>query len=53
MIEQKSGKIINISSLASEYALEDHIAYSVSKRGLNMMTKSMTVEWAQHNIQIN
>ena len=34
MIEQKSGKIINISSLASEYALEDHIAYSVSNKWL-------------------
>ena len=53
MIKQKKGKIINISSVASEYALENHIAYSVSKSGLNMMTKSMTVEWAKHNIQIN
>ena len=53
MIEQKQGKIVNISSVASEFALEDHVAYSVSKSGLNMMTKSMTVEWAKHNIQIN
>ena len=49
MIEQKQGKIVNISSVASEFALEDHVAYSVSKSGLNMMTKSMTVEWAKHN----
>ena len=53
MIKQKSGKIVNISSVASEFALQDHIAYSVSKSGLNMLTKSMTVEWAKHNIQTN
>ena len=53
MIKQKSGKIVNISSVASEFALEDHVAYSVSKSGLNMLTKSMTVEWAKHNIQTN
>ena len=53
MIEQRSGKIVNISSLASEYALENHIAYSVSKSGLNMMTKAMTAEWTRYNIQVN
>jgi len=53
MIDQRSGKIVNISSLASEYALENHIAYSVSKSGLNMMTKAMTAEWSRYNVQIN
>mmetsp|Transcript_12732 Transcript_12732/g.31402 ORF Transcript_12732/g.31402 Transcript_12732/m.31402 type:complete len:164 (-) Transcript_12732:308-799(-) len=53
MIAQKSGKIINISSQASLAALDDHGAYCASKAGLNMLTKMMTCEWAQHNIQSN
>jgi NAD(P)-dependent dehydrogenase (short-subunit alcohol dehydrogenase family) len=53
MIEQKRGKIINISSQAGVVGLEGHGAYAASKGGLNMLTKVMCVEWAKHNIQIN
>ncbi|MCA9911294.1 MAG: SDR family oxidoreductase, partial [Anaerolineae bacterium] len=53
MIEQHSGKIINISSAAGTTALADHAAYSASKGGLNMLTKAMAAEWAQYNIQAN
>jgi 2-deoxy-D-gluconate 3-dehydrogenase len=53
MIEQKAGKIINISSQAGVVGLDDHGAYCASKGGLNMLTKVMTTEWAKHNIQIN
>lgn len=53
MIEQRSGKIINISSQAGVIALDDHAAYSASKGGLNMLTKAMTAEWSRYNIQCN
>ncbi len=53
MIAQRSGKIINISSQAGVVALDGHAAYSSSKGGLNMLTKTMTCEWAKHNIQSN
>ena len=53
MIEQRMGKVINISSQSGVVALDDHGAYGASKGGLNMLTKVMTVEWAKHNIQIN
>ena len=53
MIEQKKGKIINVSSQAGIFGLEDHSAYSASKGGLNMLTKCMTSEWGKYNIQIN
>ena len=51
MIEQRMGKVINISSQSGVVALDDHGAYGASKGGLNMLTKVMTVEWAKHNIQ--
>lgn len=53
MIEQKMGKIINVSSQSGVVALADHSAYGASKGGLNMLTKVMTIEWAKHNIQCN
>lgn len=53
MIERGGGKIINISSQTGVIALQDHAAYASSKAALNALTKSMTAEWAQHNIQAN
>jgi len=53
MIEQRSGKIINVSSQAGVVALDEHGAYAASKGGLNMLTKVMASEWGRHNIQVN
>ena len=53
MIAAKAGKIINISSQTGVIALPDHVAYATSKGGLNALTKSLMVELAPHNIQVN
>jgi NAD(P)-dependent dehydrogenase (short-subunit alcohol dehydrogenase family) len=53
MIEQRWGKIINISSQTGVIALDDHAAYASSKGALNSLTKSLMAEWARHNIQVN
>ena len=53
MIEQKRGKIVNISSQTSVVLIPDHCAYAASKNGLNALTKAMTCEWAHYNIQCN
>ncbi|HZG72544.1 MAG TPA: glucose 1-dehydrogenase [Chondromyces sp.] len=53
MIQQKQGKIINISSVASETALKGSIAYCASKGGVNMVTKTLAFEWAKYGIQVN
>jgi NAD(P)-dependent dehydrogenase (short-subunit alcohol dehydrogenase family) len=53
MIDQRRGKIVNISSQAGVIALDGHGAYCASKGGLNMLTKVMAVEWGPHNIQVN
>ncbi|MEO1102569.1 MAG: SDR family oxidoreductase [Pseudomonadota bacterium] len=53
MIEQRWGKIVMISSQAGVRALDDHCAYSASKGAINMLTKGLMVEWAQHNVQVN
>lgn len=53
MIEQRRGKVINVSSLASVLAPEGHAAYSTSKAGLSLLTQTMAAEWARFNIQAN
>ncbi|WP_108658625.1 SDR family NAD(P)-dependent oxidoreductase [Acuticoccus kandeliae] len=53
MIAQRWGKIVNISSQTGVIALPEHAAYAASKGALNALTKSLTAEWAQHNVQVN
>lgn len=53
MMEQRWGKIINISSQAGVIALEEHTAYSASKAAMNAMTRGLMSEWARYNIQVN
>lgn len=53
MIEGGGGKIVNVSSQAGLVALADHAAYSASKGGLNMLTKTMALEWGPFNINTN
>ena len=53
MIERRRGKIVNIGSLMSWGGRPTTGPYTASKGGVLLLTKAMTVEWAQHNIQIN
>jgi NAD(P)-dependent dehydrogenase (short-subunit alcohol dehydrogenase family) len=54
MIEQKTGgSIINISSVSSEIPLSKVFTYSISKAGVNNMTKFLAREWAPHKIRVN
>jgi gluconate 5-dehydrogenase len=47
------GKIINIGSLTSEAARATVGAYTAAKGGIKMLTRAMSAEWAQSNIQAN
>jgi len=53
MIKQGGGRIINISSIAGLGALPQRLAYCVSKAGVIMLTKVLSIEWAQYNINVN
>lgn len=47
------GKIINIGSLTTSIGLGDVGVYGLTKAGLGQLTKTMAVEWARDNIQVN
>jgi NAD(P)-dependent dehydrogenase (short-subunit alcohol dehydrogenase family) len=53
MIENKSGSIVNISSMASQYGLPKVIAYSASKGAIEAMTRAMAVELSPKGIRVN
>jgi len=54
MIKQGSGCILNISSIAGASALgRGNFPYSVSKSGVNQMTKELAVEYAGQGIRVN
>lgn len=55
MIQRKYGKIINISSMHGIVAssLHDAVAYNSAKAGVINLTKSLAVEWAKYNINVN
>lgn len=52
MIPQKSGVIINISSILGKVGLPMRAAYCAAKAGVNALTQVMGSEWAKYNIRV-
>jgi 3-oxoacyl-[acyl-carrier protein] reductase len=52
-LKQKSGNIINISSISGVTGLPRQTNYSASKGGIIAFTKSLAKEVAQYNIRVN
>ena len=53
MIARRSGRIVNISSIASTIGLVDRAPYCASKGGLSQLTKVLAIEWAPYGITVN
>lgn len=53
MAPQRSGKIINISSVHDVRAMPSNSIYNITKAGLVMLTKSLALELAESGIQVN
>ena len=53
MLNQGSGKIINIASMLSFFGGYTVPAYAASKGGVAQLTKALANEWASKNIQVN
>lgn len=53
MVEQRSGKIVNIASLSGQRAGSGRAAYGASKAGVTMLTKVMALELAPFGITVN
>ena len=53
MIEQGSGAIVNIASVAAERGAAGRAPYTTTKAALVGLTRSAAVEWAPHGIRVN
>lgn len=53
MVENKKGKIINIGSMYSFFGSNFAPSYSAAKGAVIQLTKSMAIELAPYNIQVN
>ena len=53
MLKNKSGKIINITSVVSHTGNTGQANYTASKAGIIAMSKSLAIEYARKNININ
>src|SRR5215470_2491278 len=53
MIQQRRGRIINMSSQAGFVALPTESVYCMTKAAIAHLTKCLAVEWGKHNITVN
>lgn len=49
----RGGRVINIASLSSFVSLFEVAAYAASKAAVLSLTKSLAIEWAKDNINVN
>jgi 3-oxoacyl-[acyl-carrier protein] reductase len=53
MVQGGGGKIVNIASLSGQRGGDGRAAYGSAKAGLELLTKVMAVELAEHGINVN
>lgn len=53
MIKQKSGRVVNISSIAGRQPRPFALTYSAAKAGVIAITRSLAVAMAPYNIRVN
>ncbi|MFQ3621692.1 MAG: glucose 1-dehydrogenase [Spirochaetales bacterium] len=53
MLQQGSGKIINISSVRGFQGRAEDLAYAPSKGAVNQLTRSLAIEWGPKGINVN
>lgn len=53
MFKQKSGRIVNVSSVSSKLALAGQSVYGATKGAVNSMTATLAKELAPYGIQVN
>lgn len=52
-VEQQSGAIVNISSIAGLHGHPGRNAYGAAKAGISSMTEAQACEWARDGIRVN
>lgn len=53
MLERRSGKVINIASWTAHQGGRDMVLYTTAKTALAGFTRSLALDWAPYNVQVN
>lgn len=55
MVAAGRGSIVNISSICGEVTVhpQPQVSYNAAKAGVNLLTKSLAVEWARSGVRVN
>jgi 2-deoxy-D-gluconate 3-dehydrogenase len=53
LIARRAGKVINVSSMLAAVGLAGYSIYAATKGAIVAFTRTLGVEWARHNIQVN
>ena len=53
MLEQRSGSIVNVASIAGLVGIADRSAYNASKHGLIGLTRTLAAEWGGRGVRCN
>lgn len=53
MLERQRGSIIGVSSVAGHVGLARSAAYNAAKGGLELLTKSLAIDWAARGVRVN
>jgi NAD(P)-dependent dehydrogenase (short-subunit alcohol dehydrogenase family) len=53
LIARGAGKVVNIASVLGAVGLPGYTLYAATKGGVIALTRTLGVEWARHNIQVN
>ena len=53
LIARGAGKVINLASVLGAVGLPGYALYAATKGGVIAFTRTLGVEWARHNVQVN
>ena len=53
LIARHRGKVINLASVLGAVGLPGYALYAATKGGVIALTRTLGVEWARHNVQVN